>query len=160
MHGSQPTTPAPKSIPLPVPRKSWTALDTLSANAVILSSRDRLLLAFANLQSYGIAAKACLDQTAETAHEDLWVELKATFPHGLGSYVFWLAGDEVLFSSSGDLMDGTELPLHYSTEDVVPGVIAACGDVDIEVVRRSHRVLGARDRSPRASLVLGQGSFR
>jgi hypothetical protein len=95
--------------------------------------------AFANLQSYGIAARPCLDQTAETAHEDLRVELKATFPHGLGSYVFWLAGDEVLFSSSGDLMDGTELPLHYSTEDVVPGVIAACGDVDIEVVRRSHQ---------------------
>lgn len=118
---------------------------------MIFSTRDRLLLAFANLQSYGIAGRQSMDQEPEAAHEGLRAELKARFPNGLCSYVFWLAGDEVLFSSSGDLLDDVELPLHYSTESVVAGVTAACNDVDIAIARRRHQVLGARDRSPRAS---------
>jgi hypothetical protein len=117
---------------------------------VIVSSRDRLLLACANLQSYGIAARSCLDQERDAAHEQLGAELKARFPHGLTSHVFWLAVDETLFSSRGDLTNDAELPLHYSTEHVVPGVIAACSEFDIEVKRRAHQILGARDRTLRA----------
>ena len=94
----------------------------LPESVVIVSSRDRLLLAFANLESYGIAATSCLDQERDAAHEQFGAELTARFSHGLTSYVFWLAVDESLFSSSGDLTNDAELPLHYSTEHVVPGV--------------------------------------
>jgi anti-anti-sigma factor len=111
-----------------------------------LGMRDRLLLAFANLNSYGIAAHPHLPGRAEAIHGQLANELRTKYPHGLLSYVFWLASDDIRFRPDGSLPSTTELPLHYGSDDVVSAVIAACADMSIEISRdRRHRILLARD---------------
>jgi anti-sigma B factor antagonist len=111
-----------------------------------LSVRDRLLLAFANLNSYGIAAHPHLPGHPEAIHAQLANELRIKYPHGLVSYVFWLATDDTRFRPDGSLPSMSELPLHYGSDDVVPAVIAACADMSIEISRdRQQRVLLARD---------------
>jgi hypothetical protein len=67
-------------------------------------------------------------------------------PPGPRFYVFWLSTDENRFSSSGELLADAELPLHYSQERVIPGVVAACADLGIDVVfDQRARTLSARD---------------
>ena len=111
-----------------------------------LGMRDRLLLAFANLDSYGIAARPHLPGTAEAVHRQVANEVRNEYPHGLGSYVFWLAVDDARFRPDGSLPPTIELALHYGNDDVVPAVIAACADTSIEISRdRRRRILLARD---------------
>ena len=111
-----------------------------------LGMRDRLLLAFANLNSYGIVAHPRLPGSAEAAHRKVADEVRTKYPHGLGSYVFWLAVDDTQFRPDGSLPSAIELSLHYGNDDVVPAVIAACADMGIEISRdRRRRILLARD---------------
>lgn len=115
-------------------------------SSVGLGMRDRLLLAFANLNSYGIDAHPHMPGSAEAVHRQVANEVRTKHPHGLGSYVFWLAVDDTRFRPDGSLPSTIELPLHYGNDDVVPAVIAACADMSIEISRdRQRRILLARD---------------
>ena len=115
-------------------------------SSVSLGTLDRLLLAFANLNSYGVLAHPHLPGSAEAAHRKVANEVRTKYRHGLGSYVFWLAVDDNRFRLDGSLPSTIELPLHYGTDDVVPAVIAACAEMSIEISRdRRRRILLARD---------------
>jgi len=101
---------------------------------VELSDRDRLLLAFANLASHGIAARPAMASDAAR----LAAELGARHPRGLGSYVFWHHDNDASFDPTGTLT--TALTLHCSGEEALTAARAACRQVGVDVVRagRSH----------------------
>lgn len=115
---------------------------------VLLSARDRLLLAFANLASYGITARSAVDGDADAAHREIRAELRAEYPLGRGSYVFWLKSDESGFSPSGQLVERAGLVLHYGNEEDVEGIKAACKDLELDIAsdhaRGALRVRDAR----------------
>src|SRR3954453_16853560 len=50
------------------------------------SDRDRLLLAFANLASYGIATRDAYGEHANEAHAAMAAALRLRHPKGLGAY--------------------------------------------------------------------------
>ena len=83
-----------------------------------LTCRDRLLLAFAELEMYGIAARDAVDAEPDRTRARLSVQLRARAPHALGSYVFWVRADE-----AGAV---ARLPLHTSGAEVDRAVAAAC----------------------------------
>jgi hypothetical protein len=71
------------------------------------NDRDRMLLAFANLASHGIAARPAMASDAA----GLAAELGARHPRGLGSYVFWHRDDDASFDPTGTLTDALTLAL-------------------------------------------------
>lgn len=96
------------------------------------SLRDRLLLAFADAASHGVAARPAVDSACNLASLNvmrfrrpegeapgaaLAAELRARHPGGLGSFVFWTWRDDARFDGDGELT--AELPLHCSGEEVV-----------------------------------------
>ena len=83
------------------------------------STRDALLLAFAELAGYGIATVAGADGTADEARAEIAAAVRARAPHGLGSYVFWLAADE------RDFAGGDAPPLYTSGPEVERALTAA-----------------------------------
>jgi hypothetical protein len=95
--------------------------------------KDRLLLLFADLESYGITAHEAWRAHAAEGHLALAAEVAARFPNGLGSYVFWTGTDDALFSPTGQLRSA--LALHCSTEYVVPAVLAAAPRYGVAVKR-------------------------
>ena len=58
------------------------AATILPMTPFFLSDRDRLLLAFANLASYGIAAREAYGDSATEAHAAVAADLRLRFPHG------------------------------------------------------------------------------
>jgi hypothetical protein len=94
-----------------------------------LSDRDRMLLAFANLASHGIAARPAMASDAA----GLAAELGARHPGGLVSYVFWHRDDDASFDPTGTLTDA--LTLHCSGEESLTAAGAACRQVGVDVVR-------------------------
>lgn len=56
---------------------------------VLNSSRDRLLLAFANLASYGVQVRHAPATCMHGARAALERETAARFPHGTGSCLLW-----------------------------------------------------------------------
>jgi hypothetical protein len=96
----------------------------------ITTDRDRLMLAFAELNRLGIAAWAALPGTAPEGHALLRTKLARRFPSGMRSYVFWSAADEHRFSAAGELTSA--LSVHCSAYDVAVAVAAACRDAGIE----------------------------
>ena len=93
------------------------------------SDRDRLLLAFANLASHGIAARPAM----ATDMTRLAAETRARHPHGLGSYVFWDRDNDASFDPTGTLT--TALTLHCSGEEALTAAHAACRQVGVDVAR-------------------------
>jgi hypothetical protein len=94
-----------------------------------LSDRDRMLLAFANLASHGIAAGPAM--ASDPA--GLAAQLGARYPGGLGSYVYWHRDDDASFDTTGTLT--AALTLHCSGEEALTAARAACRQVGVEVVR-------------------------
>lgn len=94
-------------------QRDGTALDT----------RDRLLLAFAELGMYGIEARPAVADVAARARAAIAVQLRQRAPHGLGSYVFWVRAEE-------DRPGG--LPLYTSGPEVDRAVAAALTHHDLE----------------------------
>ena len=94
------------------------------------NDRDRLALAFAELNNHGILACAALPGTVERGHALLRGELAARYPHGLGSYVFFTQADEQQFDPAGHLT--AALPLHCSSEEVATAVEAACAGARVD----------------------------
>ena len=114
------------------------------------NDRDRMLLAFANLASHGIAARPAMASDAA----ELAAELRARHPRGLRSYVFWHRDDDASFDPTGTLTDA--LTLHCSSEESLTAARAACRQVGVDVVRtgRPHTLTitshTARRRPPGA----------
>ena len=97
-----------------------------------LSDRDRLLLAFANLASYGIAARDAYGEHATEAHAAVAADLRLRHPHGLGAYVFWTATDDARsFDEYGRLI--AELPLHTGGAGTVEALRTAVALEGIEL---------------------------
>ena len=97
-----------------------------------LSHRDRLLLAFANLASYGIAARDAYGDSATEAHAAVAADLRLRRPNGLGAYVFWTRTDDASrFDAYGNLI--SELPLHTGGEGTAEAVRSAAALVGIEL---------------------------
>jgi hypothetical protein len=94
------------------------------------NDRDRLALAFAELNSHGILAYTALPTTVERGHALLRAELAARYPHGLGSYVFFTQADEQQFDPAGHLT--VALPLHCSNQEVATAVEAACAGARVD----------------------------
>jgi hypothetical protein len=97
-----------------------------------LSDRDRLLLAFANLASYGIAARDAYGDSATEAHAAVGADLRLRHPHGLGAYVFWTRTDDASrFDAYGNLT--AELPLHTGGDGTADAVRSAAALMGIEL---------------------------
>jgi hypothetical protein len=95
------------------------------------STRDRLLLAFANLASYGIAARDAYGDDAAEAHAAIAADLRLRHPHGLGSYVFWTRADDDRFDVQGNLT--AELMLHTGGHRTAEAVRTACALAGLEL---------------------------
>jgi hypothetical protein len=96
------------------------------------SDRDRLLLAFANLASYGIATRDAYGEHASEAHTAVAADLRLRHPHGLGAYVFWTAPDDAAaFDEHGRLIE--ELPLHVGGKGTAEAVRTALALAGVEV---------------------------
>jgi hypothetical protein len=113
-----------------------------------LSDRDRLLLAFANLASYGIAARDAYGDNAAEAHAAVAANLRLRHPHGLGAYVFWTLTDDARFDAYGNLT--RELPLHTGGEGTAEAVrtAAALAGVELAVDGDELRALGTGTLTP------------
>jgi hypothetical protein len=113
------------------------------------SDRDRLLLAFANLASYGIATRDAYGEHATEAHAAIAADLRLRHPNGLGTYVFWTAPDDAAsFDEYGRLTD--ELPLHIGgkgTAEAVRTALALAG-VDLAINGDDLRALGTGTLTP------------
>lgn len=112
------------------------------------STRDRLLLAFANLASYGIAAHPALASDSLTTRIALHAEILARHPRATGSYIFWTAQDDQAFGPDGELRQ--PLTLHHSGADVARATDAALAAVGLSTdggLRRSTSTVAVGDRS-------------
>jgi hypothetical protein len=113
------------------------------------SDRDRLLLAFANLASYGIAARDAYGEHATEAHAAVAADLRLRHPHGLGAYVFWTATDDARsFDEYGRLI--AELPLHTGgdgTAEAVRTAVALEG-IELAIDGDDLRALGTGTLTP------------
>ena len=102
MAGESPTRPgAARTLRREVAplRATATDRDHRPHDPFFLTDRDRLLLAFANLASYGIAARDAYGDSATEAHAAVAADLRLRHPHGLGAYVFWTRTDDARAST-------------------------------------------------------------
>ena|SRR6478752_9836749 len=93
--------------------------------------RDRLLLCFADLNSYGIDARSAVAGTVEECRARILAEVLDQHPNAIGSYVFWTKADDDCFLPSGDLRAGIQLPLYHSGSDVVRALKTVCVRADV-----------------------------
>ena len=103
-----------------------------------LSDRDRLLLAFANLASYGIATRDAYGEHATEAHAAVAADLRLRHPHGLGAYVFWTRADDARFDAYGNLT--AALPLHVGGEGTAAAVRTAAALMGLELAVDGERL--------------------
>ena len=86
-----------------------------------LSSRDRLLLAFANLGSYGIVARPAMRGTLAQARAAVAAETRLLAPFAQTDYVFWLHDDEIrTFATDGALI--ADLDIYVGNASLIPAV--------------------------------------
>jgi hypothetical protein len=130
-------------------RAGQSAATILGMAPFFLSDRDRLLLAFANLASYGIAARDAYGESATEAHAAVAADLRLRHPDGLGAYVFWTAPDDAhAFDAYGNFVE--ELPLHTGgdrTSDAVRTAVALAG-IELAIDGDDLRALGTGTLTP------------
>jgi hypothetical protein len=113
------------------------------------STRDRLLLAFANLASYGIATRDAYGEHAAETHAAIAADLRLRHPNGLGAYVFWTAPDDAASFDEHGRLTG-ELPLHLGgkhTTEAVRTALALAG-VELAIDGDGLRALGTGTLTP------------
>jgi hypothetical protein len=114
-----------------------------------MTDRDRLLLAFANVASYGIAARDAYGDSATEAHAAVAADLRLRHPNGLHAYVFWTRADDArAFDAYGNLV--AELPLHTGGEGTADAVrtAAALAGVELALDGGEIRALGTGTLTP------------
>lgn len=83
--------------------------------------RDRLLLAFADLRSFGIVAEPSVSGSITEATAFIETEAAHRAPYAQRDYVFWLEADEAAaFDAAGELTGA--LRLHIGNPELVPAV--------------------------------------
>ncbi len=90
------------------------------------SSRDRLLMAFAQLHRYGILAASDADGGPVEIRRNLVEAILDRFPEAACSYVFWRTEDGAAFDQHGNLV--RPLLLHYNGPPVGRAVRAALAE--------------------------------
>jgi len=93
------------------------------------STRDRLLLAFADLASYGIEAHPALGTDPDTTRMHLRDAILAQYPQATGSYIFWTTPDDHAFDHNGELRH--PLTLHHSGAEVARATHASLAQVGL-----------------------------
>jgi hypothetical protein len=78
----------------------------------MISTRDRLMLAFAELDAYGIVATHAAHGSPELTRIAMRSLLLSRYPNGTGAFMFWAAADEDNFDADGMLR--ADLPLYPS----------------------------------------------
>ncbi|HEY6758632.1 MAG TPA: hypothetical protein VI318_04045 [Baekduia sp.] len=68
---------------------------------ITLSTRRALKLAFDDLRSHGVDARAAFAGTREQAEEEILAYLSAEFPDAIGSWAVWLESDSRVFNEAG-----------------------------------------------------------
>jgi hypothetical protein len=94
-------------------------------------ARDTLLLAFTEIDGYGVLTAAGAAGTAAAVAAMLTGTLQVMAPHGMGSYAFWLASDEHRFAGGG------LPPVYTSGPDVDRALAAALRHQGYEVGERA-----------------------
>jgi hypothetical protein len=100
---------------------------------MIPHTRDRLLLAFADLAGHGLAARPAMVATPGEAHCDLLITRRLQHPDGLDSYVFWTAADDAAFGPDGELR--RDLRLHTSGAEAAAATLEACRRAGVPALR-------------------------
>jgi hypothetical protein len=100
---------------------------------MIPHTRDRLLLALADLAGYGLVARPAMAATPSQAHCDLLITRRLQHPGGLDSYVFWTAADDAAFGPDGELR--RDLPLHTSGAEATDAALEACRRAGVPALR-------------------------
>jgi len=123
--GARRRCPPPSRGPLVSAREAPGAL--AAAGSTGFSDRDRLLLAFADLASYGVAARPASARPAAAVA----AEMRALRPGALGSAVTWSRDDEGRFDADGWLRG--PLALDCSDLETALAVRAACAHAGVEL---------------------------
>lgn len=93
----------------------------------LINARDRLLLAFANLASYGIYARPAVGGSLPKARERMITEAATRIPFAPDDYVFWRRDDESsAFDETGDLV--APLPVHFGDPSLTAAIARALSD--------------------------------
>ncbi len=97
-------------------------------------SFDRLLLAFANLESYGIDTRILPGTNPDRELTLLRASIFEAFPDGTASCVFLLKRDISCFGCTGTLR--RPVHLHHSGADVTKAIGAALAEVGLGIAER------------------------
>jgi hypothetical protein len=100
---------------------------------MIPHTRDRLLLAFADLAGYGLVARPAMAASPGQAHCDLLITRRLQHPGGLDSYVFWTAADDAAFGPDGERR--RDLRLHTSGPEAAGATLEACRRAGVPALR-------------------------
>ncbi len=98
------------------------------------SERDRLLMSFADLASFGVAARpAAPGPDPRSTRAALRRAVRQDYPDALGTCVFWTDDDDRgCFDAGGALR--RDLPLHHSGEEAARVAAARLSRAGFEVV--------------------------
>ena len=95
--------------------------------SIFPTARDRLLLAFADLASYGIYARPAVDGSPAQARERVSAEAARRTAFAPNDYVFWCRDDEPLaFDMTGSLIGS--LPLRLGNRSLAAAIEQALSD--------------------------------
>ena len=104
--------------------------------AILAGSRDsatdrrRFERAVGALWALGIVALGPMGSGSDRAHEALRERVTRKFPGGMGSYLFWTAGDARAFDARGRLTGS--LTLHCSSDEVAESAVAVLQDHGVD----------------------------
>lgn len=129
-----------------IPYRVNGTMDTRGVEGIAL--RDKLLLCFADLDSYGVHAWPSVPMGIGQARRYIVTQILREHPEAIGSYVFWVNSDDLLFSSGGELIAGRSLPLYHSGVDVARAIHTVCTQLGV-------RIRGTEDDEP--LFVVGSG---
>ena len=91
---------------------------------------DRLSRAIDTLWAASIVALGPIDAEPDRAREIVSRHVERRFPGGLGSFLFWTAGDARAFNARGRLV--RPMTLHCSGDEVIVTALAAAREAGLE----------------------------
>jgi hypothetical protein len=127
-----------------------------------MGARDRLLLAFANLGSYGILARPAVGGSFAEADGIVSSEAARKVPFARSDYVFWLHDEESwAFDRTGALVG--PLRLHFGNRSIAPAIEAALSSAGLSGQRAARGdailVYPISQSEPAAATADGRGAL-
>lgn len=102
--------------------------------SIEMSTRDRLMLASANLASYGFVVAESLPLPFLTARDAVRSTTVRLRPHATDAWMFWLHADHCR-SFGADGFSTDELRLHVGAADVLAALVEVLGVAGVSNVR-------------------------